>query len=110
MSDGFRVDLEQLDAFAAHADERRTGLTTSTCTLSTAGVGHDSFGRIPVVADRVREAYEGHVQGCVDAVRAAVETAGAIAVATRRLQQNYGSAEFAAGSDMDVIDDTLGAI
>ncbi|HEY0487084.1 MAG TPA: hypothetical protein VGD72_12635 [Mycobacteriales bacterium] len=108
MSDGYRVDLAELEGFAARADERRAQLSTATCTLAAAAVGPDSFGRIPVVADRIRGAYEQHLHGCETGVRTALEVAGAVAAATRRLHDNYASPEYAAGSDMAIIDETLG--
>jgi hypothetical protein len=108
MSNGYDVDVEQLTTFAANAADRQATLSSSTCTLPAAEVGHDSFGRIPVVADRIRGAYEDHVRGCVEAVRTAVEVAGAIAAATQRLRDNYASPEIVTGADLKIIDETLG--
>jgi hypothetical protein len=94
----------------AHAADRQAHLSTSTCTLPAAEVGHDSFGRIPVVADRIRTAYADHVHGCADAARAAVAVAGAIAAATQRLRGNHASSEFVTGSDMEITEESLGGI
>jgi hypothetical protein len=96
----FKVDPPALDDFARSCERRQAAFHEITGQLTSAEVPAGSFGRIPVISDRIHEAYHEHHQRCLDGLKSVDEAMWAIATAMHNTAQHYRETDQDAHDDL----------
>lgn len=90
---GFHVEPEALTAFATRCEGYGEQMDALSKQLQEARVGRDAFGHIPSVGSRIYDAYDRHVDQCVEAAGSAASAIHGIAANTALTASTYEHGE-----------------
>jgi hypothetical protein len=102
-ADGFVVHPEALKEFGHTSQQRGHDFQHCYNEAKTLTVDADAFGHLPIISDRVREAYDSHVQTCQTAILAAASTMFKVSKEISVTVANYKKAD-------TTVEDALSAV